>query len=98
MAQSGVLRVPRVQLIRGLARTKETANLSANSQQSLPQVSSPVGRHSGEKLIPAAVLLDPVCVQARRSLARCLRAGKRTTRIDDEGIGRTSRLVESPCQ
>src|SRR4051812_6423391 len=29
MAQSGVLRVPRVQLIRGLARTKETANLSA---------------------------------------------------------------------
>jgi len=43
MAQSGVLRVPRVQLIRGLARTKETANLSAASQQSLPQVSSTVG-------------------------------------------------------
>jgi len=43
MAQSGVLRVPRVQLIRGLARTKETANLSADSQQSLPQVSSTVG-------------------------------------------------------
>jgi len=50
MAQSGVLRVPRVQLIRGLARTKETANLSAASQQSLPQVSSTVGRHPGEKL------------------------------------------------
>src|SRR3954454_8954723 len=51
MAQSGVLRVPRVQLIRGLARTKKTANLSADSQQSLPQVSSTAGRHPGGKLI-----------------------------------------------
>src|SRR3982750_2044175 len=50
MAQSGVLRVPRVQLIRGLARTKETANLSADSQQSLPHVSSTAGRAPREKI------------------------------------------------
>src|SRR3954454_18938659 len=33
MAQSGVLRAPRVQLIRGLACTIETANLSAGQPQ-----------------------------------------------------------------
>ena len=43
MAQSGVLRVPQVQLIRGLARTMKTANLSADSRQTVPQVSSTVG-------------------------------------------------------
>src|SRR3954453_12139140 len=58
MAQSGVLRVPRIQLIRGLARTKKTANLSADSQKSLPQVSSTAGRHPGEKLIPTRVKAD----------------------------------------
>src|SRR3954453_20592927 len=58
MAQSGVLRVPRVQLIRGLARTKKTANLSADSQQSLPQVSSTAGRHPGGELIPTRVKAD----------------------------------------
>src|SRR3954452_13358362 len=63
MAQSGVLRVPRVQLIRGLTRTKKTANLSADSQQSLPQVSSTAGRHPGGKLIPWHDLhaCQPVC-------------------------------------
>src|SRR3954465_1701550 len=54
MAQSGGLRVPRVQLIRGLARTKKTANLSADSQQSLPQVSSTAGRHPGGELSTTA--------------------------------------------
>src|SRR3954471_24489246 len=58
MAQSGVLRVPRVQLIRGLARTKETVNLSAASQQSLPHVSSKAGRHPGDDLIPTRVKAD----------------------------------------
>jgi hypothetical protein len=38
-----------------LARTKETANLSADSQKSLPQVSSTAGRDPGEKLIPSLV-------------------------------------------
>jgi len=51
MAQSGVLRMPRVQLIRGLARTIEKADLSADDRQTMPQVSSTVGRHSGGELI-----------------------------------------------
>ena len=58
MAQSGVLRMPRVQLIRGLARTIEEADLSADDRQTVPQVSSTAGRHSGVELIPAASEVD----------------------------------------
>jgi len=59
MAQSGVLRMPRVQLIRGLARTMKTANLSADSRQTVPQVSSSAGRRPGVELIPSFVKNDP---------------------------------------
>ena len=45
--------MPRVQLIRGLARTIEKADLSADDRTSVPQVSSTVGRHSGGELIPS---------------------------------------------
>ena len=58
MAQSGVLRMPRVQLIRGLARTIEKADLSADDRQTMPQVSSTVGRCFGGELIPAALTND----------------------------------------
>ena len=53
MAQSGVLWMPRVQLIRGLARTMRTANLSASGRKTMPQVSRPAGRPSGAELIPS---------------------------------------------
>ena len=45
--------MPRVQLIRGLARTMKTANLSADSRKTVPQVSSTAGRRSGGELIPS---------------------------------------------
>ncbi len=44
--------MPRVQLIRELARTIEKADLSADDRKTMPQVSSTVGRHSGGELIP----------------------------------------------
>ncbi len=49
--------MPRVQLIRGLARTIEKADLSADDRQTMPQVSSTVGRHSGVELIPILMWL-----------------------------------------
>src|SRR3954451_21357404 len=72
MAQSGVLRFPRVQLIRGLARTMEPANLSANSQTSLPQVSSTAGRHPGEKLIPTRADHHALDASAQPALFCCV--------------------------
>ena len=51
MAQSWVLRVPRVQLIRGLARTKTTTDLSAGQGKLLPAVSSTKGRPRQWQLI-----------------------------------------------
>ena len=44
---------PRVQLICGLVRTIETADLSASGPTSIPQVSSMVGRPTGGQLILA---------------------------------------------
>ncbi len=47
--------MPRVQLIRGLARTIEKADLSADDRKTMPQVSSTVGRCSGAELIPIGI-------------------------------------------
>lgn len=55
--------MPRVQLIRGLARTMTTANLSADSRRIVPQVSLPAGRHSGGELIHnTAIMLVLIAV------------------------------------
>src|SRR4051812_1328942 len=93
MAQSGVLRVPRVQLIRGLARTKKTANLSADSQQSLPQVSSTAGRHPGGKLIPTRTE-DHALAQSTRNAGQSRRLLTLAEIYD--GGSRTKQKCEQP--
>jgi len=52
MAQSGVLWVPRIQLIRGFDHTMITTDLSIGGQETLAQVSFTAGRSSRWKLIP----------------------------------------------
>jgi hypothetical protein len=47
LAQSGVLWVSRVQLIRGLAGTINTADLSADDNGTVAQVSFTAGRAAG---------------------------------------------------
>jgi len=58
MAQSGVLWVPRIQLIRGFDHTMITTDLSIGGQETLAQVSFTAGRSSRWKLIPAVVNTD----------------------------------------
>jgi hypothetical protein len=58
MAQSGVLWVPRIQLIRGFAHTMMTTDLSIGGQQTVAQVSFMAGRSIRWKLIPTLRLMD----------------------------------------
>ena len=67
--------MPRVQLIRGLARTMVEADLSADGRSRMPQVSSTVGRHSGDELIPSALLIDPSTVMPVPGLDPGIRHG-----------------------
>jgi len=59
--------MPRVQLIRGLARTIEKADLSADDQKTLQPVSSTVGRYSGVELIQVALIQVALNVASGRS-------------------------------
>ena len=74
MAQSGVLWVPRVQLIRGLTRTMNMADLSADGRSIMPQVSSTVGREFRWKLIPTDAKLEESAIASVGIIRANLRA------------------------
>jgi hypothetical protein len=58
MAQSGVLWVPRIQLIRGFVHTMTMIDLSASGRERIAQVSFTAGRAVRWKLIPGFAPID----------------------------------------
>src|SRR5208282_661914 len=81
MAQSGVLWVPRIQLIRGFVHTMTMTDLSIGGGQTAAQVSFTAGRSGRWKLIPADLRIDPSALRPRHAGAcrhpRLLRAASK---------------------